>query len=191
MKVLLIEGRRETADSLKKLLEHQFIVETALCGTEGECLAQFDCFDLILLATILPDMHGADLAVRLRAQNIHADILFLTTPFSFPTLLARMSTLGQICLGELTVNPANMTVSRNGSAIALRRKEYFILEYLVRNAGKVVTRQALLERVWETQEETSSNVVDVHIKYLRDKIDKQFDRKLIKTVYGMGYKIDT
>ncbi len=208
------------AATLKTALQNLFVVETAATGEEGEYLAQLNCFDLILLDIILPDMHGADLNKKIRKAKIMAPILILTgqaskeekmrafasgaddyvtKPFELDELIARMHALlrrpstlpnEKISVGDLSVDLSSGTVTRDGKKLTLRRKEYLILEYLMRNAGKVVTRQTLMDHVWEINEETTGNVVDVHIKYLRDQIDKSFTKKLVKTVHGLGYKIE-
>ncbi len=220
MKVLIVEDDIQMAATLKTALQNLFVVETAATGEEGEYLAQLNCFDLILLDIILPDMHGADLSKKIRKAKIMAPILILTgqaskeekmrafasgaddyvtKPFELDELVARMHALlrrpstlpnEKISVGDLTVDLSSGTVTRDGKKLTLRRKEYLILEYLMRNAGKVVTRQTLMDHVWEINEETTGNVVDVHIKYLRDQIDKNFPKKLVRTVHGLGYKIE-
>ncbi len=125
---------------------------------------------------------------------------YLTKPFKFAELLARIralmrrapSTLDSnvLTVGNLSLDIGTNRVSRNDKTIPLRRKEFGLLEYLMRNRGIVLTRSMILEHVWESDTDPITNTVDVHINYLRDKIDKPFPTQLIKTVHGLGYKIE-
>lgn len=125
---------------------------------------------------------------------------YLTKPFTPSEFKARIRALLRrrlqpmnshiLSVHDLTVDLNKKTVERAGKSIPLRRKEYYLLEYLLINAGKVVTRGMILDHVWDTGSESIANVVDVHIKYLRDQIDRPFSKKLIKTVSGLGYKIE-
>jgi two-component system, OmpR family, response regulator len=127
---------------------------------------------------------------------------YLTKPFSLGELKARLRRLRRqttvspnlsrkLTLGDLVLDRQTFKVSRYGNEISLRRKEFALLEYLIINAGTVVTRRALSAAVWPETEEIWTNTVDVHIKYLRDKIDKPFNTQSIKTVHGIGYKLET
>lgn len=125
---------------------------------------------------------------------------YLTKPFNSDVLKARITALlrrGQdlseekvICVDDLTVNVSRRQVWRSGVNISLRRKEFDILEYLVSNRGRVLTRSMILDHVWESGTEGWNNTVDVHIKLLRDKVDRPFKRSLIKTAYGIGYTLN-
>jgi len=125
---------------------------------------------------------------------------YLTKPFSLEELRARLRVLlrqvgvkppiNKLVSGELILDPNKQQVERDGHTIVLRRKEFAILECLMQHAGSVVTRETLLNYAWEGNEITWTNTVDVHIKYLRDKIDRPFGKPLIKTVHGIGYKLD-
>src|SRR5690606_3686675 len=116
-------------------------------------------------------------------------------PFAFEELLARIQALLRrqtgkapiLYVGDLTMNPATRDVVRAGQAIDLTAREYALLEYFLRHPGQVLSRSTLLEHVWEDFERLEGNVVDVYITYLRQKIDKHFDRKLLHTVRGAGY----
>lgn len=125
---------------------------------------------------------------------------YLTKPFHFDELQARILALSRrirqtplnhiLTVGDLTIDTMKKTVKRKDMAISLRRKEYDLLEYFMRNAGTVVTRQMILDSIWDSSYESLTNTVDVHVKYLRDRIDRPFDKKLIKTMYGLGYKLE-
>ncbi len=125
---------------------------------------------------------------------------YLTKPFSFDELQARIRALMRrntetlvphtLTIEDLNLDTNTSTVTRAGRKIHLRRKELQLLEYLMRNRGRTLTRDMIVEHIWDSTSDPLTNTVDVHIKYLRDRIDKSFSKKLIKTVYGLGYKID-
>lgn len=125
---------------------------------------------------------------------------YLTKPFSLDELMARIRALirrqsqtilqNTITVADLTLDYTKKTVMRGSRTIHLRKKGFHILEYLLRNSGKVVSRDMIWEHVWNKEDEPFTNTVDVHINYLRDQIDEPFDNKLIKTVHGLGYKIE-
>lgn len=124
----------------------------------------------------------------------------LTTPFSFSELLARLRALmrrhsmvfsnSKLYAGDLQLDVLSKTVIRGDTEIYLRRKEFDLLEYLVRNKNRIVSKEMILDHVWEQGIEVGSNTVEVHIRCLRDKIDRMYEKKLIKTVHNFGYKID-
>lgn len=219
MKILIIEDEKDVAESIKIILEQHFIVDVAHTGADGEYLAQINDYDLILLDYILPDTDGLLICSLLRKNKIETPILFLTCrdevgdkvetlnsgaddyltkPFSPSELIARIRALmrrstgnhtNSILIGGLSLDSITRTVVRDHKSIRLRRKEFDLLEYLMKNSNRVLTRGMILEHVWEQGTDELSNTVDVHIKYLRDKVDKPFQKKLIKTVHGIGYKI--
>lgn len=125
---------------------------------------------------------------------------YLTKPFSAEELKARIravmrrhnpqSTPSILVVGELELDPAARTATRSGKELKLRRKEFDLLEYLMRNPGRTLTRQMIIDHVWDSGDGLWTNAVDVHIKYLRDKIDRPFGSQLIKTVHGVGYKLE-
>lgn len=124
---------------------------------------------------------------------------YLTKPFEPKELLARIRALlrrspqlsqEKMVVGELTLDLAKRRVERGGRGIALRRKEFDLLDYMARNPNRVLTRQMIFDHVWDSDANSFNNTVDVHIKYLRDKIDRANSQKLIKTVYGLGYKLE-
>ncbi|HSX29046.1 MAG TPA: response regulator transcription factor [Candidatus Saccharimonadales bacterium] len=140
-----------------------------------------------------------DVASRVSLLNGGADD-YLIKPFNIAELRARMTALlrrvpanpknSVIIIEDLLIDPARRRVERAGVMIPLRRKEFDILEYLVRNRGRAVTRAMIVDHAWDSNKETWHNTVDVHIKHLRDKIDRPFGGDLIKTAYGIGYMID-
>ncbi len=135
---------------------------------------------------------------KVEAFNLGADD-YLTKPFHFDELDARIKVLlrrgtpqrsaSYLQVGELTLDLNSKQVYRQDQPISLRKKEFYLLEYLMRNAGIVVTRDMLLDHVWDSAYEAATNTVDVHIKYLRDRIDRNYEYKMIQTVHGIGYKL--
>jgi len=142
---------------------------------------------------------SADVTSRVTLLNAGADD-YLTKPFSVAELRARLAAIlrrppataahDTFSILDLTLDPFSRHVERNGIPILLRRKEFDILEYLLRNRGRPVTRAMILDHAWDGSKDTWNNTVDVHIKHLRDKIDRPFGTPLIKTAYGIGYMID-
>ena len=138
--------------------------------------------------------------MRVRLLNCGADD-YLTKPFNAAELRARIEAVlrrgaytlpnEQLKVKDLTIDVSRRRVVRAGKVINLRRKEFDILEYLARNQGRTVTRAMILSHVWEVGKESWNNTVDVHIKHLRDKVDKPFSTPLIKTAYGIGYMVDS
>jgi DNA-binding response OmpR family regulator len=221
MKVLIIEDERETALTLKSLLEAYYMVEIAYTGEEGEYQALVNKFDIMLVDYTLPDITGLEVCTRIRHAGVKTPILmltgqseirkkvaafdsgvddYLTKPFAIEELLARMRALlrrrdslnsNLLVVEDLCIDLIKKIVIRENTPINLRRKEFYLLEYLMRNVGQVLTREMILDHVWESNNEAITNVVDVHIKYLRDKIDKPYGKKLIKTIHGVGYKIQS
>jgi DNA-binding response OmpR family regulator len=139
---------------------------------------------------------------RVRLLHAGADD-FLGKPFHFSELEARITALlrrstatvepnrkSLLHVRDLTIDMERRSVTRAGKNIDLRRKEFDILEYLVRNSGRTITRAMIIDHVWESGKDSWNNTVDVHIKHLRDKVDRPFDRPLIKTAYGIGYLVD-
>lgn len=221
MKILYIDDNRLLAQSVKKVLDTQYIVDLRLTGREGIEAARTVQYSLILLDLCLPDINGLEVCRQLRAAHITTPILILTVekdpsmtvqllncgaddyvtkPFNGDVLKARVAALLRrtpemeaekiIGVHDLEVNVTRRRVSRSGVHISLRRKEFDVLEYLVLNRGRALTRAMILDHVWESGKEGWNNTVDVHIKNLRDKIDRPFNKALIKTAYGIGYMMD-
>lgn len=220
MKILIIEDDKDIAVSLQEGLSDSYAVDVTHTGNDGEFLAGVNDYDLIILDVMLPDSIGFDVCQRLREDDITVPILmltgqadiddkvkgldagaddYLTKPFSFAELSARVRALirrspnytdDQLQVRDLSIDVAKQEVQRQGKLIELRRKEFNLLEYLMRNSGNVVTREMILQHVWDSTADPMTNTVDVHMKWLRDKIDRPFDKALIKTVHGLGYKIE-
>lgn len=203
------------------LREESYAVDLAEDGQEGEFLAFENPYDLIILDLMLPVKDGLSVLKSIReggitvptmiltARDAKEDIVkgldlgaddYLTKPFSIDELLARVRVLFRrrdtimqthICVGDLDIDPARKEVRIGGQIVELTTKEYGLLEYFARNAGTVLSRTQLSEHVWDQHFEPASNVVDVYVGYLRNKIDKRFGRTFIKTVRGHGYMLDT
>jgi DNA-binding response OmpR family regulator len=201
------------------LREVEYTVDVASDGEEGVFLAQTNDYDLILLDWKLPKLAGIDVLRQLREDGVTVPILiltgrdtlqdkvqgldagaddYLTKPFGFEELLARVRALlrrrGDMIptvmrAGDLELDTLRHTVSRAGQKIELTGRAYELLEYLMRNVDRVVTRTMLAEHVWEHDFDPLSNVIDVHIARLRRRIDDDFDFKLLQTVRGKGYML--
>lgn len=176
-------------------------------------------YDLVILDLMLPDGDGADICFGLRSSGVKSPILvltardstedkvdlldrgaddFLTKPFDFDELLARSRALVRraadepatsIKIGDFELDSERFGVKRNGVPIALTAREFELLSYLVRNRGRVVSREELRAKVWGAATSATTNVVDVHIRNLRKKIDDSYEEKVVQTVHGLGYTI--
>ncbi len=222
MKVLVVEDHQRLAQSIKKGLEQEgFVVDVAFDGDSGLEYAYTGEYDCIVLDWMLPKINGFKACLQLRGDGISTPVLmltakgeledkvsglnngaddYLTKPFEFEELVARIKALGRrpkevedvvIKVGNLEYNSAKAMVKRDNKSISLSKRELALFEYLLRNRGRVVTKQELVNRVWEFDADVTLNTVEVYIGYLRKKIDKPFKKKdsLIKTVRGFGYKI--
>jgi DNA-binding response OmpR family regulator len=199
------------------LKEERYIVDVARDGEKGLFLAEINPYDLIILDIILPGKDGICVCRELRSKKIDIPILmltaksqvrdkveglqrgaddYLTKPFVFEELLARVGALlrrkrtdksSLLQVADLKLDQLSHNVSRVGKEIILTAKEYALLEYLLLNAGHVVTRSMISEHVWNEEFDSFTNVIDVYVNYLRDKIDKGFKKKLIHTRRGVGY----
>jgi len=204
MKLLVIEDDRETAAYLVKgLSESGYTVDHSADGRDGLFLATSGSHDAIILDRMLPGMDGLALLGALRAAQIRTPALilsgddYLVKPFAFSELLARIeallrrgvaeATTTRLRVADLELDLLTRSVKRGDKTIDLLPREFQLLEYLMRNAGHVVTRTMLLENVWDYHFDPQTNVIDVHVSRLRQKIDKQFERPLLHTVRGAGY----
>ena len=218
MRILLVEDDSSVSGFIVKgLREERYAVDLATDGEMGLVMAETIPYDVIILDVMLPGLNGLDVCRRLRAQRQTTPILlltardavadrvsgldtgaddYLTKPFAFAELLARLRALlrrgnsqpvPHITIADLELDPVSHRVWRAGQAIVLTNKEYSLLEYLMRNPGRVLSRTAITEHVWDIHYESVTNIVDVHIKTLRSKMDRDFSPPLIHTVRGVGY----
>ena len=222
MRILVVEDEPKVASFIKRGLEQaQHVVDATDTLKDGDYMASVQNYDLLIIDCMLPDGDGRKLCRDLRARGLSTPILlltakastadkvlgldsgaddYLTKPFAFSELLARVRALGrrqmspllqQLEVADLSIDPVTRRVTRSGQNVALTPKEYQLLELLVRRAGQVVTRNEIIEQVWDIHFDPGSNIVDVVIKVLRDKIDRKFEPKLIQTVRGVGYTIQS
>jgi DNA-binding response OmpR family regulator len=201
------------------LEEEGYAVDVAGDGEEGQYYAENTAYDLILLDIMLPKKDGLEVCRDLRLKKLTAPIMMLTAkdkvqdrvegldcgaddylvkPFAFPELHARIRALLRreaagksplLAAGGLTLDPASHLVKMDGRDIDLTGKEYALLEYLMRNPGRLLTRTMLEEHVWNYEFEGGSNIVDVYVRRLRDKIDPENGTDLIQTIRGAGYRL--
>ena len=201
----------------RALEEESYAVDLSIDGAEGLDLALGGTYDLIVLDVMLPNVSGLEILQRLRKEKNKTPVLiltaraqveqkvkgldsgaddYLTKPFAIEELLARVRALLRRGLGEtagllqvedLVLNPATREVARGGQRLDLTTKEYALLEYFMRNPGRILTRPMIAEHVWNLDFDTCTNVIDVYVNYLRNKIDRGRERKLIQTVRGSGY----
>lgn len=203
------------------LVEEGYAVDLANCGAEALERVQFAEFDAIILDVMLPDIDGFNVCRTLRAREIQTPILmltargtvedrvagldagaddYLTKPFAFAELKARLRALARrapetttpvLSVGDLRLDPAAHQVWRGEQEIVLPNKEFRLLEYLMRNPNRVVTRTMIAEHVWDYEFLNATNVIDVHIRSLRRRVDDPYPVKRIQTVRGAGYKLRT
>ncbi|NDV90250.1 response regulator [Alteromonas sp. 345S023] len=221
MKVLLVEDDPKVAAHIEQgLVNEGHVCMSANDGATGLELASSNTLDVIILDIMLPMLDGFTVLERIRASKNTTPVLllsaksevddkvkglrtgandYLTKPFAFEELLARVEGLGGrphesedktlIKVGDLTLDLVNRKVMRGDTEIDLQSKEFQLLECLLRHKGKVVTRSMLLEQVWNYHFDPQTNVIDVHISRLRQKVDKAFNIPVIETVRGTGYRI--
>ncbi len=218
VRVLIVEDERRMADLLKRGLEEEgYSVDLAADGDAGLQLATENDYDAIVLDIVLPMRDGIGVCRELRARKKATPVLmltardtvdakvqaldsgaddYLTKPFSFAELLARLRALQRrtrpepitkLQVADLVVDPISRRVTRAGQDIPLTPKEYALLDCLIRHPNQVLSRTLLAESAWEESYDALTNVVDVYINYLRNKIDRDFEVKLIQTRRGIGY----
>lgn len=224
MRALLIEDDPKIAEFVAAgLREAGFVVDHAAEGDAGLDLATTGPHDVAIVDLMLPRMDGLTVIQRMRREGIRTPVLilsarhtvddrvtgltaggddYLTKPFAFPELLARVHALIRratqtplattLTAGDLELDLVAHTATRRGTRIELRPREYTLLEYLLRNAGRVVSKTMILAHVWDYSFDPGTNVVDVLVHRLREKVDRGFEPKLIHTVRGVGYvlKVD-
>ncbi len=219
MRILLIEDDAKIAAFIVKGLKQAgYSVEHASNGLDGFHLATTEQFDVAVVDIMLPKLDGISLIEDLRRQNVNTPVLilsakqsvsdrvaglqsggddYLTKPFAFSELLARIQALLRrarsvaeptaLTVGDLEMDLLKREVSRAGNAIELQPREFALLEFLARNAGRVVSKTMIMEHVWGYNFDPQTNVVEARMSRLRDKVDKGFDAALIHTVRGVGY----
>ena len=218
MRILVVEDEKKVAGFIKKGLEEEgYAIDVAFDGSEGLLMALDEVHDLIILDINLPKMNGLMVLQEFRKNQGKTPVLlltvraaiedkvlgldtgaddYLTKPFSFQELLARIRALLRrrvdavsplIQVSDLTLDPARRAVSRGPDKIDLSTKEFALLDFFMRNLGRVLTRTMIAEHVWDYDFDPMSNIIDVYVNYLRKKIDTGREPKLIHTVRGVGY----
>jgi two-component system, OmpR family, response regulator len=219
MRLLLVEDDAGTAEFMTiGLRQAGFAVHHASTGPQGLALLSSEPFDAAIMDLMLPGLDGLRVIERAREKGVATPVIivsarrsvderlrgldaggddYLTKPFSFEELLARLRALARraapaaaaasLRLGNLTLEPLTREVRRSGRRLDLRAQEYKLLEYLLRNAGRVVSKTMILDHVWGYEFDPRTNVVDVLVCRLRDKLDLDGEPKLLQTVRGTGY----
>lgn len=217
MRILVVEDEKKVAGFIKKGLEEEsYAVDVAYDGVEGEYLASTNDYDVVILDIMLPKKNGIEAVRDLRSKNIKTPVLLLTArdtvedkvkglnsgaddylskPFAFEELLARVRALmrrkdyglAELKFADLVLDQATRKAKRGDTVIDLTSKEYGLLEYFLRNPNKVLTRTMIAEHVWDYTFDSDTNVIDVYVNHLRNKIDKEPLKRLIHTVRGVGY----
>src|SRR5512136_2757393 len=217
--LLVEDNRRLSNSLKMSLVDYGYAVDAAYDGIEGQDLAEMTPYDVIILDILLPGRDGLEVCRELRLQKINTPILMLTArdaiedrvegldsgaddylvkPFAIDELHARLRALlrrespdktGLLTIADLTLDPAAHRVLRRGVPIDLTAKEFSLLEYLMRNPNRLITRGMAENHVWSYDYDGASNVVDVYIRRLRRKVDEPFKIKLIETIRGAGYRL--
>lgn len=219
LRLLLVEDDTAAAALLQARFEAEHIhVTHAADGALGLQAARSNAFDVLVVDRMMPEMTGTDMVTQLRADGVTSPVLFLsamgevddrvagfdaggddylTKPYAFAELLARVTALAKravpppaaLHVADLSLDLMARTASRAGQAIELNKREFLLLEYLMKHHGQEVTRTMLLENVWNYSADMQTNVVDVHISRLRAKIDRDFDTPLLHTLRGRGFTL--
>ena len=222
MRILLVEDDKGIVRFIRKgLLENSFSVDVAANGEEGLDAVLHMKYDLVVLDILLPKLDGREVLKRIRSMDIQTPVVFLTAkdsegdivhglnlgaddyltkPFSFNELLARIQAIlrrervvnpsSRFQVSNLILEPDGHRVFREKTKIELTPKEYALLEFFMRHPGEIITRTMISEKVWDVHFDTSTNIIDVHVSHLRNKIDKDFEPKLLHTVKGVGYVLE-
>lgn len=217
MKILVVEDEKGISKFIKQGFEEEsFAVDVAEDGMKGLELVNTNDYDVILLDWLLPKMNGMDLLISIRRENIKTPVIFLTAkdsledvvqalnkgandyikkPFSFEELLARVrvqirkdsTETSVLKIGDINMNVDTHRVFRGEKEINLTQKEFALLEFLIRNKGKVCTRTRIIEHVWDIHFDYDTSVIDVYINFLRKKLDTGKAKDYIHTIRGVGY----
>ena len=221
MRILIVEDDPKVASFIARgLREEHFAVDCCASGDDVGWHLRTAVYDLVILDLMLPGKDGLTLCREMRARSLRVPILmltartevsekvrglnegaddYLTKPFSFEELLARIKALlrrsqefqsPELTCADLRLDPFRRKVFRGGGEIPLTGKEYAILEYLLRNRGRVLTASVIIEHVWDMNYDGDRNIVNVYISHLRDKIDRNREPKIIRTLRGHGFTID-
>jgi len=221
MRILVVEDESRIADFLSRgLVSAGYAVDVAATGGSAIDMIHSTDYDLVILDLGLPDVDGLTVLQKIRNRKVSPPVLilsardavddrvkgleggaddYLVKPFAFVELLARVRVLlrrGQptpekLQVGDLSLDCIRRKVSRDGENIELAPKEFSILEYLMRNRGRPLSRTMIVEHVWDMDYDGLTNIVDVYIRHLRSKIDDKWQQKMIQTVRGIGYMLDT
>ncbi|MGA8980654.1 MAG: response regulator transcription factor [Pedococcus sp.] len=220
MRVLLVEDEKALAETLRRGLTNEgFVVDVAHDGVTGQWLATENPYDVLVLDIMLPGRNGYDVLRNIRELKIWTPAMmltakdgdydqtdafdlgaddYLTKPFSFMVLVARLRALVRrgapvrpvaLAVGGLLLDPNKRTLSRNGHAIALTAKEFAVLQFMMRHPEVVLSKAEILDNVWDQAFDGSENIVEVYVGYLRRKIDVAFGVTSLETVRGMGYRL--
>ncbi len=217
--LLVEDNRRLSDSLRATLMSDGYAVDAAYDGVEGEDMAALTPYDVIILDVMLPKRDGIEVCRSLRDQKLNTPILMLTArdalddrvlgldsgaddylvkPFEVKELRARLRALmrrdsgnksGEIVVANLRLDPSTHFVWRDSTPLDLTAKEYSLLEYMVRNPNRLITREMVTDHLWDYEQNITSNVVDVYIRRLRKKVDDPFEPKLIETVRGAGYRL--
>jgi two-component system, OmpR family, response regulator len=220
VRVLIVEDELKMASLVRRgLVEEGHAADVAVRGEDALWMARAHPYDAIVLDVVLPGLNGFETCRRLRQAGVWSPVLmltardavddrvsgldagaddYLTKPFSFAELLARLRALARrggverptaLEVGDLKLDPAARRAWRRGQEVELSPKEFALLETFMRRPGHVLTRLQLLEHAWDFAYENRSNVIDVYVRYLREKIDRPFGTGSIETVRGVGYRL--
>jgi len=218
--LIIEDEAKTAAYLCKGLAEHGFVVDTASDGESGLGRARAGAYDVMIVDVMLPKLDGWAVVSALRREGVQTPILFLTArddvadrvrglelgaddylvkPFAFSELLARVRSIqrriparspDRLCIADLDIDALSRKVTRAGRAIDLTAKEFLLLSLLARRTGEPLSRTIIAEHVWGINFDPGTNVVDVHVRRLRMKVDEPFPRKLIHTVRGVGYVLE-
>ncbi len=223
MRLLLVEDDLQIASFIMKGLKQAgFVIDHAIDGEDGLHMALYEPYDVAIIDIMLPKLDGLSLIEELRRKKVDTPVIilsakrsiddrvkglqagsddYLTKPFSFSELLARVQALirratratepTRLSVGDLSMEILTRKIIRAGKKIDLQPREFSLLEYLMRNAGRVVSKTMILEHIWDYNFDPQTDVVDVLVCRLRSKVDRDFDEKMIHTIRGVGYVLET